>query len=199
MNTVVVDWVRNHMLQLSFVIAGVVMMTVGVAKMAMESRGHTAVISNTDALASESAQIKTVVVDVAGAVENSGVYSLKSGSRIADALSAAGGFSAKADRNYVARFVNQAQVVTDGMKVYIPAEGEHVTEQKESVLGAQTTNGVVSINTASLSELDSLWGVGAARAKQIIDNRPYQSLDELASKAKIPKDVIEKNAGKITI
>ena len=59
--------------------------------------------------------------------------------------------------------------------------------------------GMVNINTASLSELDELWGVGESRAKTIIEKRPYGSLEELKSKAGIPESVLEENRRMISV
>src|SRR3989339_1653912 len=60
-----------------------------------------------------------MVVDVSGAVEKPGVYRLGQGSRIVDALAAAGGLSSEADRDFLSKTINLSQLVTDGMKVYI--------------------------------------------------------------------------------
>ena len=66
-------------------------------------------------------QTGEIVVDVAGAVEKPGVYTLPSGSRIGEALVVAGGLSAQADREWVARTVNLAAELEDGAKIYIPS------------------------------------------------------------------------------
>lgn len=135
-----------------------------------------------------------VVVDVAGYVMNPGVYKLPSSSRIGDALVAAGGLSASADRDWVAKTINLAEKVKDGGKIYIPAKV--VTKvtgevEGESVSEAVVNNGKVNINTASESELDSLVGIGEVRAKAIIEGRPYASTEELMSNAKISQSVYE--------
>lgn len=75
-----------------------------------------------------------VVVYVCGAVNNSGVYELSSGSRIADAVEAAGGFSDEADREYL----NLAMTVSDGMKIQIPTVDE-TRQLKESDDKADST------------------------------------------------------------
>jgi len=61
------------------------------------------------------------------------------------------------------------------------------------------STGKVNINTASVSELDSLWGVGEARAEAIVAARPYSSIEELASKANIPSNVMDKIRDEITV
>ena len=68
--------------------------------------------------AGEKAEVE-MVVDVAGAVETPGVYKLGMGSRIVDALAAAGGLSGQADRDFLSKTINLSQLVTDGMKIYV--------------------------------------------------------------------------------
>ena len=136
-----------------------------------------------------------IVVDVAGAVEKPGVYKMPSGSRIGDALVSAGGLSAEADREWVAKTLNLAEEVKDGGKVYIPSRDENNNQAPNS--NNQTSSNVqnsklININTASVGELDSLPEIGEARVKAIIANRPYGSSAELVSKAKIPASVYAK-------
>ena len=143
---------------------------------------------------SEKGELVEIMVDVAGAVEKPDLYKLTSGSRIGDALVMAGGLSATADREWVAKSINLAEVLKDGGKVYVP--GRNVNNNQSSILNNQTnTNNqnskLININTASMSELDGLMGIGEARARLIMDNRPYGNIDELVSKAKIPQGVYE--------
>lgn len=140
-----------------------------------------------------------IMVDVAGAVEKGGVYQLQSGSRIGDALVAAGGLAAGADREWVAKNINLAQEVKDGGKIYIPLYRETPSQSngKGVTLGEQTS--LININTASEGELDKLTGIGVVRAKAIIENRPYGSIEELMSKAKIPSSIYEKIKTSISV
>lgn len=151
---------------------------------------------------------REIVVDVAGAVEEPGVYRLVKGSRVNEALVAAGGLAADADRNWVARYVNLAQELSDGIKIYIPAVGEqHVAQGSPatSVLGSQEGNvgmdssGKLNINTASAGELIGLWGIGEKRAQAIIENRPYSSIEELTDKRVIPSNVYEQIKDEISV
>lgn len=146
-----------------------------------------------------------IIVDVAGAVEKPGLYKLPSGSRVGDALVNAGGLSAEADRNWVSRYINLAEEVKDGSKVYIPLISESANQQI-SELDGQTagvsdsrSGGKININTASVSELDSLWGVGEARANTIINNRPYGSVEEFLDRASIPQNVFDKIKDQISV
>jgi competence protein ComEA len=139
---------------------------------------------------SEKGELVEIMVDVAGAVEKPGLYKLSSGSRIGDALVIAGGLSAAADREWVAKSINLAEVLKDGGKVYIPVKSVN-QPSSESVSQSNQKDQKVNINTASMSELDGLTGIGEARARLIMDNRPYGNIDELVSKAKIPQSVYE--------
>jgi len=134
-----------------------------------------------------------LVADVAGAVIKPGVYELKAGARINEALIAAGGLGEEADREWVEKNLNLAAKVTDGQKIYIPSEGE--TEKVAPLQGKGTTLmtrlDLVNINTASSAELDTLWGVGEATAKKIIDSRPYGAVEELLTKKAVKNNVYE--------
>lgn len=138
-----------------------------------------------------------IMVDVAGAVEKPGVYELEENSRINDALVAAGGFSEDADRIWVRRYVNLAQKIPDGSKLYIPVKGEMVGEESNS--GVRNEVGLININTASISQLDELWGIGEARARAIIEARPYSNIEEIKEKASIPSNVFDKIKDQISV
>ena len=141
---------------------------------------------------------KLISVDVSGAVNKPGVYQLRVDSRIEDAIKAAGGFSEKANQEYISKYLNMAQKLSDGGKVYVPAEGDPapVGAGQGQVVGASSQ---VNINTASESELDGLPGVGPITASKIISARPYQSIDELISKKIVSKAVFDKIKDQIVI
>ncbi|MBI2310782.1 ComEA family DNA-binding protein [Candidatus Collierbacteria bacterium] len=130
-------------------------------------------------------------VDVSGAVVSPGVYKLAEGARVKDALVAAGGVSSVADRTILAKEVNLAAIVTDGQKIYI--------REKSSGQAGATTADKINLNSASLSELDSLWGVGEIRAGEIVKNRPYAKVEELLTKKIVTKSVFEKIKDQITV
>ncbi|HCS78814.1 TPA: competence protein CelA [Patescibacteria group bacterium] len=147
-----------------------------------------------------SAQMATsVTVDISGAVEKPGLYTLPSDSRVQDALDKAGGLSSQADQEWVGRQLNLAQKLTDGSKLYIPKKNEIRSTKAETPQVAGTvvtaTGTSVNINTASEKELESLPGIGEVTAAKIISNRPYQSVDELLSKKILNKTTFEKNKG----
>ena len=133
--------------------------------------------------------------DIAGAVNQPGVYSLPPGSRVADLISAAGGFSSQADLQWVEQHLNRAAPVRDGMKLYIPAQGEQAP-----VLGSETSSaGLVSINQASQAELEALWGIGKVTARRIIDHRPYNRVEDLIDQKIITPQAWEENKDKLTL
>lgn len=141
-----------------------------------------------------------ISVDIEGAVMQPGVYKLKADSRVQDALIAAGGMNNTADRTKVSQSLNLAARLTDGGKIYIPSVGEQaIASSSQNVLSAQASGGIVNINNAVISDLDSLPGVGQVTAQKIIDNRPYQIPDDLVNKKIVNKGVWEKIKDKVTV
>ncbi len=135
-----------------------------------------------------------VKVDVAGAVNAPGVFSLSKEARIEDAIKLAGGFNANVDKEFVAARLNLAQKVTDGLKVYIPFEGDPSlgSGQVGMVAGVAAGLGLVGVNSANQALLETLPGVGPTTAKKIMAGRPYVSLEELLSKKAVSKSVYSK-------
>ena len=141
-----------------------------------------------------------IVVDVSGAVEKPGVYRLGQGSRIVDALAVAGGLSGEADRDFLSKTINLSQLVTDGMKIYVPAINTSSAGRTGSAGSADTANTIyININSAGREELESLWQVGQVRAEAIIAGRPYGSVEDLIARKILPKSVVERNRGKLSL
>ena len=130
---------------------------------------------------------QSFVVYVAGYVNNPGVYELKEGSRIIDAIDSAGGYSKEAYENYL----NLASLIADGQMIYVPSEEEVSQGNVESIAGNGGTSGIgvngnggnsgsngtgnsgglVNINSASKEELMTLPGIGESKADKIIAYR----------------------------
>jgi competence protein ComEA len=118
-----------------------------------------------------------VVVHVAGAVRQPGLYELKEGQRIADAIARAGGATAKADT----AAVNLAAPLADGMQVLIPSR---VAGAPGAVAGGSAGAGArVSLSSATVEQLDELPGIGPVTAQKIVDYRAkhggFRSVDDL--------------------
>ncbi len=136
---------------------------------------------------------KTISVDVSGAVNKPGVYKLTEGNIIQDAIAAAGGFAETANKEYISKYLNMAQKLSDGSKVYVPTEGEAMTTiQSTGVVAGLSTQAKVNINTATQPELEALAGIGPVTASKIISDRPYQTIDDLTAKKIVSKAVFEK-------
>lgn len=130
-------------------------------------------------------------VDVSGAVNSPGVYTLSTSARIEDALKMAGGITASADPNYMSKTINLAQKVSDGMKIYVPVANEAGQSASPSVAGVAKSV-LVNVNEASLSELDQLPGVGPVTAQSILDKRPYSGIEELLAKKSVTRATYDK-------
>ena len=179
----------------------------GVSEASVSGEGNVEAVDSSFAEASDE---QPVVVYVCGAVVKSGVYELPSGSRLDDAVKAAGGFDEEADRTYV----NLAAPVTDGMKLYIPTQQE-VTEAAGNVFelqaeGAGETpvtgnpgSGLVNINTATKEELTTLTGIGAGYADRIIAYRqekgPFKSIEDIMKVSGIKDKLFSRIKDQITV
>ncbi len=111
-----------------------------------------------------------IIVHVAGSVQAPGVYRLRLGDRVVDAVTAAGGALPRAATDAV----NLAAPVTDGERVYVPAIGEVVNATAVATSGsvvAGTTTAVVDVNTATADQLDALPGIGPSTAAAIVARR----------------------------
>jgi competence protein ComEA len=128
----------------------------------------------------EAAEPPKLVVHVVGAVRRPGLYRIRDGSRVADAVARAGGPTVKADL----ALLNLAAPVADGVQVVVPRRGP--PGGGPSSAGAAATpepSGPVSLSTATAEQLDELPGVGPVTAQKIVDYRDehggFSSVDEL--------------------
>ncbi len=142
---------------------------------------------------------REISIDVSGAVIKPGVYKLKEGLRVEDAIKMAGGFAETASKDYIAKNLNLAQKLLDGTKVYVPLEGENIPLSQAGQASLGITTAQININTGSASDLEGLSGVGAATAAKIISNRPYQATEDLVNKKVIGKSLFEKIKAQLVV
>lgn len=118
---------------------------------------------------SEGPEIKNIVVYVCGAVSSPGVYEIGEGSRLSDAVNAAGGLTGEADMDNF----NLAKKAEDGEKIRIPFIGEEreLSDNSDSNLSSEQSGGKINLNTASKEQLMTLSGVGESKADAIIKYR----------------------------
>ncbi|MCH3986768.1 MAG: ComEA family DNA-binding protein [Lachnospiraceae bacterium] len=145
----------------------------------------------------ETGAIRTVVVYVCGEVGNEGVYTLPEGSRVADAIDAAGGALEDADL----RQLNLAETVQDAQKILVTAEEEQ--EEAGEQNAASETDGRIDINRADAAALMSLPGIGEAKAAAIISYRsehgPFNSAEDIMNVPGIKQSAFEKIRNRIKV
>lgn len=157
-------------------------------------------------LASE--ELEFLTVDVKGAVKNPGIYQLKKTSRINDAIQKAGGLTTDAD----SKSINLAQKLTDEAVVYVATMGENAASVSSNT-GQSSTSGTsevasqkgnkVNLNTADLSELQTISGIGQKRAQDILDyreaNGKFNSVDDLKNVSGVGAKTLEKLKEYVTV
>ena len=168
-----------------------------------------------------SEETKTLVVHICGAVSAPGVYELPAGSRIIDAVEAGGGFLPEADE----ACCNLAEEIVDGCQIYIMTKTESCADgQTEKKAGIQTSpdsdmqttdrnvrsnsataleNGLVNLNTADITALMTLPGIGESRAKAIISYREqhgaFAQIEDIMKISGIKQAAFSKIKDKITV
>ena len=201
--TTVYPMLKEHRIPVALSIVGLIFLVYGlISSLGVNNASESLVFqdSSVDARQEASASAKKaqqILVDVEGAVVKPGVYALQTNARIRDGLIAASGLSSNANREWVAKNLNLAAKLVDGAKIYVPALGQE-TKGSSAVQQVQDSLGVININTASTAELDNLAGIGLVTAQKIIDNRPYNDINDLLNKKIVAKSVFEKIKDKIT-
>lgn len=144
-----------------------------------------------------------IYVDIKGAVKVPGIYQLKNQQRIWDALALAGGVSEEADTTKV----NYAQKVKDQMIIYVPKKGEAVAQSletlQESAPAQQNQEEKINLNTATEAELQTISGIGAKKAQEIIRFRdeqgPFKTVEELKNVPGIGEKTVERLKDMLTV
>ena len=133
---------------------------------------------------------KTILIHVAGKVKRPDVYPLLAGSRVSDAIKAAGGAQKGVDLSDI----NLARVLVDGEQVYVG----YVAKVSSSSSKSKKTKftGVINVNRATKAEFDSLTGIGPVLASRIINyrsaNGPFLALDDLLKVSGIGSKTLER-------
>jgi competence protein ComEA len=161
---------RNQKIALSIVAAIVLVLSVLVV-----IRGNTQINVAPEIIPITIAEPE-IFVDVTGAVNRPGVYSLTGRSRVIDAIKAAGDSAPGADLSTI----NLARVLNDGEQIYVDSTVVNSSGQRVS---KKVASGPININRATLSQLDSLDGIGPVIAGRIIDyrkkNGSFLTIDDL--------------------
>lgn len=191
-----------------FLLLGLILIGLGVLAYKTDifrSEDKVEVLNGATELQNNTAEIQ---VEIAGAVQNAGVYKMKNGDRIDDLLIISGGLAVDADRGWVEKNINRASKLNDGQKIYIYSQSE-IESAKESggikldqdVLGvnSQILSELININTSSQSELEKLIGIGPVYAQKIIEQRPYSDLQELVSRGVISQKTFDKIKNEISL
>ncbi|AFV20150.1 MULTISPECIES: helix-hairpin-helix domain-containing protein [Bacillus] len=140
-------------------------------------------------------QKRTIIIDVKGAVNKEGVYEMKEGDRVKDAVQKAGGFLSEVDM----KKVNLAQIVQDQMLLYIPSKNE----SEQGMFTSSKEDGKIRINTAAKEQLEKITGIGSRKAESILKYReehgPFQKIEDLLEIDGIGAKSLEKIKDQIII
>jgi competence protein ComEA len=140
----------------------------------------------------------TLIVDVAGAVQQPGVYEFAEGDRVIDAIERAGGQLPKADLG----MLNLAAPLVDGTQILVPKTGPAGTVASGAGSGVAAT-GLININTASAIELEALSGIGEVLAATIVEyreqNGPFATVDDLMDVSGIGPATLEEIRDQVTV
>jgi competence protein ComEA len=148
--------------------------------------------------ASPTATPALLIVDVAGAVRKPGVYEFAQGERVVDAIERAGGPMPKADLS----LLNLAAMLVDGTQILVPKTGPPVAGAPGGAVPG-SSGGLVNINTASATELETLSGIGEVLAGTIVEyrdqNGPFVSVDDLLDVSGIGPATLEEIRDQVTV
>ncbi|KJW12246.1 helix-hairpin-helix domain-containing protein [Levilactobacillus spicheri] len=174
------------------------------------SQGAHASTATSTKAAHQAATKTKIYVDVQGAVHQPGLYAFQPGMRVADALRVAGGLLSRADR----RQVNLAAQLTDQQQLVIPAKGEKesapaptspasVGSSRGASSAAASAGTPINLNTATLTDLQQLTGIGAKKAQKIIDYRTehgdFKSVRDLTQVAGFGEKTVARLEPQLTV
>jgi competence protein ComEA len=145
-----------------------------------------------------------VVVEVGGAVVRPGVYHLPGGSRVADAIEAAGGYGPRVAADRVAAELELAAPLDDGGTVVVPSRDDPPVATSADPGGSSggSSAALVDLNHATAAELEALPGIGPVTAAKIIEaraERPFASVDDLRERGLVGAKTFERLRDLVTV
>ncbi len=176
-------------------ILGILVIVIFVAITVMNGSDGATIDDSADNKSTENTEITSpeIYIDIGGEVANPMLAKLPEGSRVEDAIQAAGGLTEDADLSNI----NRAEFLQDGQKVFVPALAD-TSQLVEAGAGSvtETANTKVNINTADSTQLQTLNGVGPATAQKIIDYRTsngrFSKIEDLKNVSGIGDKTFEK-------
>ncbi len=205
-------WLRKHRGYILVMLAQFALTGVGVAAARWPHPEPIAIVEPTPPPA-PTALVAPLQVHVTGAVQRPGVYGLAPGSRLVQAVEAAGGMAPDADEERM----NLADRLVDGQQVYVPRRGTPIPPSPTAAARlssaspghsgasgeAVAADGVVNINTATVAELEALPGIGPALAQRIVEHReangPFADPAEIVAVRGIGEATYTKLADRIAV
>lgn len=140
-----------------------------------------------------------IYIHVCGEVKKPGVYTFSTEPRVVEAVKKAGGFTGKADRFSI----NQAEKITDGTQLVIPAKGKKESRKKTENAGSIDQSGKVNLNTALKEELMTLSGIGESKAAQILsyreENGAFQKIEDIMNISGIKEGIFNRIKNQIVV
>ncbi|HFI0158995.1 TPA: helix-hairpin-helix domain-containing protein [Streptococcus suis] len=150
-----------------------------------------------------SKELSQLVVDVKGAVAKPGLYTLAAGARVNDAVKAAGGLTSQSDP----KSINLAQKLSDEAVVYVASKDENISvvasTTASSAMSQEGNESKVNLNTATEADLQTISGIGAKRAADIVAYREanggFKSVDDLNNVSGIGDKIMESIRPYVTV
>jgi competence protein ComEA len=195
--------VRGRPLAIGALVAAALLAAASIAAIATGGEGATGIDSGTSQATGHSPGV--IVVQVAGAVAHPGLIELATGSRLADAIAAAGGLSPRVDATRMAT-LQLASVLRDGATVFIPSRDDPDPSGISPDAGPAGTAGAggsqVDLNSATAAELEALPGIGPVTAAKIIASRQenrFEAVEDLTTRKLVGAKTFEKVRDLVTV
>jgi competence protein ComEA len=135
---------------------------------------------NISAQSNEATNTRSITFEIVGQVNNPGVYIGHKDLMVLEAIDLAGGVTENADLKYLQKNINLSSLIQPNQKIFIPSIGELSTfALNPNPNSSSSANDTISVNSASLTELESLPGIGVVIGQRIISGRPYTAIEDL--------------------